>query len=128
MGIESGGFECRAAVVSEEGIEEGEECVDRIERGSACAPLKSECSLRGGCDEVVEGCEIRCGRVTLKATHGVEGGGVLKELETEREKVGGVKEGHGSIRRFLAVVTCCAAKESAGIGELGTDEIAGDGN
>lgn len=74
-GVEAGGFAGGAIVMGEEGVEEREQCVKRVQGRSAGALCEVEGGLLGG-DEVVEGGEVGLGGIAFEAAELVERSGV----------------------------------------------------
>ena len=71
--------------------------------------------------------EVAGGGIPLDASQGVEAGGAGNETDADGEEIGGVGEGEGAFRGFLAVIAGGAHEDVAGVGELGGDHVGGDG-
>ena len=65
-GIKPHAFQCRPAVMDEEGIDEGEKCVNRVKRGASISPREQECFVRGR-DHLRKRFEVGCCRLPFNA-------------------------------------------------------------
>ncbi len=126
LGIESAGFEGAAAVVHEQGVEEGEESVHRIERRAARATGNLDRGVMVD-EEVGKNGEVAGGGIPLNAAQRVEAGGTRDEADADGEEICGIGESKCAFWGFLAMITGGTHQDVAGVCELGGDHVGRDG-
>ena len=110
-----------------EGVEKGEESVERVEGWSAVTSVEGEGVSGRKSDEVIEDGEIGRCAFAFGATEGIEADAFLDDLEAVGEEVRGLEQLGRCGRIFFAMVAGRSAEEGASVGEFGADYITCDG-
>lgn len=121
--VEADGLERPDGVMGEDCVDEREQGVKVVERWAAAALAHKEALAVTG-DEGIEDGEVELGGIALDAAQGIRVGDHRNGLENVAEPVDGL--GHGLIGVTFGMIAQGTLEDSAAIGDLAEDEIAGD--